>query len=281
MISATGAFLEAKKERELRLLDEQQQAEIDAAGLTEATAVESAQTQLDAAIEAGDEEAETELERRQEREQGIADELAAAIAAGDTIAAADLEHELARVQGIENELAASIAADQAETVAGLEETIAREEIIEEFDKQRAEVEKAAAMRAWKIQMANAVAGGAMAIINALQTPPFPVGLALAALAGVLAGAQIAAVVKARPFAEGGIVAPTPGGTLGRLAEAGQPEVVFPLDQLESFLGQRPDLEGGGAGDIRLVVNMDSKPILEQIFPATRNRTVLIDARAVT
>ena len=282
IISAIGAYSEAKKERELRLLDEQQQAEIDAAGLTEATAVESAQTQLDAAIEAGDEKAETELERRQEREQGIADELAAATAAGDTIAAADLAHELERIQGIENELAASIAADQAETVAELEEAVAREEIIEEFDKKRAEVEKAAAMRAWKIQMANAVAGGAMAVINGLMTQPFvPVGLAMGVLAGILAAVQIATVKQAKPFAEGGIVAPTPGGTLGRLAEAGQPEVVFPLDQLESFLGQRPGLEGGGAGDIRLVVNMDSKPILEQIFPATRNRTVLIDARAVT
>jgi hypothetical protein len=28
------------------------------------------------------------------------------------------------------------------------------------------------------------------------------------------------------------------------------------------------------------VKIDSKPILDQIFPATRNRTVLIDSRAV-
>jgi hypothetical protein len=30
--------------------------------------------------------------------------------------------------------------------------------------------------------------------------------------------------------------PSPGGTIAQVAEAGQPEVIFPLDKLESLLG---------------------------------------------
>jgi hypothetical protein len=34
------------------------------------------------------------------------------------------------------------------------------------------------------------------------------------------------------------------------------------------------------GNIHLTVQIDSKPILEKIFPATRNRQILISAGAV-
>jgi tape measure domain-containing protein len=81
------------------------------------------------------------------------------------------------------------------------------------------------------------------------------------------------------LATGGMVMPSPGGTLARLAEAGQPEVVFPLDKLERFIARGMGM-GGDSNMMRLQVNLDSKPILEKIFPATRNGTVLISARAV-
>jgi hypothetical protein len=80
-------------------------------------------------------------------------------------------------------------------------------------------------------------------------------------------------------ASGGIVMPSTGGTLTRVAEAGQPEVIFPLTELERFLSGG-STSGGDAGDIHLVVNLDSKPFLDKIFPATRNRTVLVSAGAV-
>jgi hypothetical protein len=91
-----------------------------------------------------------------------------------------------------------------------------------------------------------------------------------------------AAVKSTPIPTlglGGIVMPSTGGTLTRVAEAGQPEVVFPLTELERFLS------GGSAGstesgNINLVVNLDSKPFLDTVFPATKNRTVLISAGAV-
>ena len=38
--------------------------------------------------------------------------------------------------------------------------------------------------------------------------------------------------------------------------------------------------GADGGDIHLVVQLDSKPFLDKIFPATRNKTILISAGAV-
>jgi hypothetical protein len=96
---------------------------------------------------------------------------------------------------------------------------------------------------------------------------------LAGIIGTLGAAQGLAVAAKPlppvPLAEGGIVMPREGGTLAQIAEAGKPEAVIPLDRL-----------GEMGGDIHLVVNLDSKPFLDKIFPATRNRTILISAGAV-
>ena len=122
----------------------------------------------------------------------------------------------------------------------------------------------------------------MGILGALaMLPPRP---GLATFIGAVGAAQLAATL-ARPLpalADGGILPARPGGTAFIGGEGGQPEVVFPLDRLESFLSDR-GISGGGRGDespIQLTVMMDSKPILSKVFQATRNREVLIDARAV-
>ena len=49
------------------------------------------------------------------------------------------------------------------------------------------------------------------------------------------------------FADGGIVLPTPGGTLAIIGEAGQSEAVIPLDRLDAMMGR-------GAGNITINVN---------------------------
>lgn len=101
---------------------------------------------------------------------------------------------------------------------------------------------------------------------------------LAAIIGALGAAQ-AAVIASTPlpeipsFAEGGVVQPSPGGTLATVAEAGVAEAIIPLDRLDNMLSQ-------GGGTTHLVVNLDSRPLLDKIFDATRNGTVLIDAGAV-
>lgn len=156
------------------------------------------------------------------------------------------------------------------------------------EKQIAELEYKAAMNSWSLSLTKAIVAGAIATVNAFATQPFiPNGLAMGILAGIKSAAEVATVAANKPsppaLAQGGIVTPTPGGTIAQLAEAGQAEVVFPLDRLEEFLSQRPGsaYSGGMAGgQTRLVVNIDSKPILDQIFDATRNRTVIIDGGAV-
>ena len=121
-----------------------------------------------------------------------------------------------------------------------------------------------------------------------QDLPFWGALVTSALIGAAGIAQIAAV-NAQPLpsppqlAAGGIIPPRPGGTEVIAAEAGVPEAVIPLDRLDQVLAQftpnAPMSESGG--DIHLQVNLDSKVFLSTIFPATRNRTVLIDGGAVT
>lgn len=107
---------------------------------------------------------------------------------------------------------------------------------------------------------------------------------------VIMGGIQAGIVKAKQppaapsFAQGGIVMPQRGGMLANVADGGQPEVIFPLDQLERFLSRQNNVDFGGSegggGTINLVVKIDSKPILDKIFPATKNRTILISQGAV-
>jgi hypothetical protein len=72
--------------------------------------------------------------------------------------------------------------------------------------------------------------------------------------------------------------PRAGGTLANVAEAGVPEIVGPIDKVTNML--RASGAGVDSTPVHLVVNMDSRPFLDKIFDATRNRTVLISAGAV-
>ena len=120
-------------------------------------------------------------------------------------------------------------------------------------------------------------------------------MAFGIIAATLAGFQTAAILAQQPtvaptpmplLAKGGIIKPTPGGTPTIIGEAGIPEAVIPLDQIQTVISNvNPSSQYStpGAlddGDIYLTVKIDSKPILEKIFPATRNRQVLIDARSI-
>ncbi|MCB0448166.1 MAG: hypothetical protein KDD03_11790, partial [Gelidibacter sp.] len=69
----------------------------------------------------------------------------------------------------------------------------------EADKRKADMEYKQAKRAWQMQLTQAIANTAMAVLNGLQSTPFlPVGIAMGALAGVLGGIQIATIAKNKP-----------------------------------------------------------------------------------
>lgn len=85
----------------------------------------------------------------------------------------------------------------------------------------------------------------VAFMNALAVPPYPVGLALAAGVALTTASQVAQVMGVQ-LAEGGLVMPRPGGVQATIAEAGQPEVVIPLDRMGEF--------GLGGGGVTIIVN---------------------------
>jgi hypothetical protein len=97
--------------------------------------------------------------------------------------------------------------------------------------------------------------------------------------GAAAAWAAGAALKNVKLAEGGVVQPVAGGVQATIAEAGMAEAVIPLDRLDRMLAS---VGGGGSGGgmTKLIVNLDSKPLLDTIFDATKNRTVLIDSGAV-
>ena len=195
------------------------------------------------------------------------------------------------IERLQKQLDDAIEANDAEKAHELENEIRRltalEKLNTEYENEKAQLVYKAAKVQWELNMLTAAANGALAVLKGLAD----VGLVGGILAGIAAAASLVAVALAEPkappaLAEGGIALPRPGGQSVRVAEAGQPEIIAPLDRLGEILASFPTQsmagtgEGGEGGDIHLTVQMDSKPILQQIFPATRNREILIDARAV-
>jgi phage-related protein len=72
----------------------------------------------------------------------------------------------------------------------------------------------------------------------------------------------------RKMATGGVVMPTPGGMLARIAEAGKPEAVIPLDRLASM-----GYGGAGGATVNIVVNAgmgtNGAQVGEQIITAIK------------
>lgn len=80
----------------------------------------------------------------------------------------------------------------------------------------------------------------VAIAKAFSAFPPPFNVAAAGLVAAQMAQQAAAVAGVQ-LAEGGVVMPRAGGVQATIAEAGQPEVVIPLDRAQEF-----GLGGGGA-----------------------------------
>jgi hypothetical protein len=100
------------------------------------------------------------------------------------------------------------------------------------------------------------------------------GGSLVALGPQLAGIA-AAVITAKSalnvlnFADGGIVMPTPGGTIARIGEAGSREAVIPLDTAKGrkILGQ--NMNGSMDGMTVHIVLQDGTQLAKGIFRETR------------
>lgn len=201
-----------------------------------------------------------------------------------TLAARGLAEETT-IESLQRQLAAAKEEGDQELIAELNNAIARERIIQEFEEKKAAIAYKGALAQWRLDVLSGLGSAALAVLNGLLTKPFvPAGIIAGALAGVAGLAQVAAIKAAKPvpqLAAGGIAMPRAGGVDVNVAEAGVPEAILPLDRLEEVLARWPG--GSEITDerpVHLVVNMNSRPFLDTIFDATRNRTVIIDAGAV-
>ena len=210
-----------------------------------------------------------------------ADDAARAIAAEKDKARADdvRDRWISAWAGIAS-AAASLAASLADArIAELEREF---EAGDELETKKRKVIHDAAVAAKAFALVQVAIDTARAIIAMLAIGP--PGIPLAVVAGITGAIQAAAIAAQPipPLAQGGIALPSAGGQVVRVAEAGQAEAIIPLDRLNEFMTQWPGA-GGGSGEggmIHLQVQIDGRPILEKIFEATRNRTVLIDAGSV-
>jgi len=190
----------------LDALEDQLKAELEAAGLQEKTASELAEAELADARATS----EKEIALIQKR-------LDAAKEAGDEQAAILIQQQIdeanARATEIEEDKQAAV--DKAN-------------IEEEYEERRKQIQYEAAMVQWKLQMAQAVADAAMLALNGFLTKPFiPAGLIAGGVATAQGALQISAVTMAKPkLATGGIVLPQMGGRDVTLAENGYPEMAL-------------------------------------------------------
>jgi|GEM_PF-2885594 len=234
-------------------------------------------------------------------------EKTAALAANDAQLQATLERlgiaEDSTIESLQKRRQKAIEEGDTQLAAELADEIERERIKKEYEKKRNDIIKKytneanqaayeASMWQWGLSLIKGVADAALATLSVFANTPGDLitkGIA-AGIAAAIGAVQVAAIAASKPetppkLAKGGVVMPRSGGVPVTVAEAGVPEVVFPLDRLGEVLAAmpQPQMPDGlsSEGDIHLTVNLDSEPFLKKIFPATKNRLVLIDGGAVT
>jgi tape measure domain-containing protein len=197
------------------------------------------------------------------------------------------------LQTLEEKLA---EATSVEEKAELQKEIDKQKIIDKYAEQRRLAEEEAAKVKRKILHDQAVFEREITIANIKLAQAELKAKAMAAssvVKGVVTPSpldqlinlydQLIASISAVPLpalATGGIVMPTPGGTRAIIGEGNQPEVIFPLDQLDNLLSRYGNNTNGEGGMMNLQINMDSKTLYSGIFKATQNKTVLISSKAV-
>ena len=172
---------------------------------------------------------------------------------------------LAEMRDEEIDAAKEVADFNIAIFGGMADSLAT--IFNNLGEAKGESDRKQAERTKLLGIFEATINGIVAVTKVLDNP------LLAIATAIQAALQVAAIASTPlpALARGGIVTQP---TTALVGEGGQPEVIFPLDQLQDFLG---GTDGGGQ---HLTINFDSKPIYDGILPATRDRRVLVDLRAV-
>ena len=149
-----------------------------------------------------------------------------------------LENEFLREEAIINNAGISQAKKDAMLIALKEKFDGKQETLDnDMDAKRKQLQKKAAMREKKMQIASAIMGTAAAVVQALGAGPF-IGPILATLIGGLGAAQIATIASTPiPLATGGLAFGPVNAIVGDNPNAqNDPEVIAPLSKLKSMLG---------------------------------------------
>lgn len=155
------------------------------------------------------------------------------------------DYKLAALQGVEMGISAGFEARKSRLQAEMEAEMSQQNLTEA---QKLDIRKKYAKEQQRIDVSQAIAAGALAILNALQTKPFiPAGLIAAALAAIQTGTQVAAV-KAQKYAIGGRIQ----GGLQLHADTSRDNTLIYAKQNETVLTERHVSLLGGSGMMRRI-----------------------------
>ncbi len=128
------------------------------------------------------------------------------------------------------------------------------------------------MAEWKAKLVTHAANTAMALANAIRTPPVP-NFILGAITGSAMGVQGVALAAAKPTlqgASGGIILPRDGGVPVNTAENGRPELLLNDSpegsaMLEAFAQRIVDAMGAyRGGDQSITLNVDGREMAKVV-----------------
>ena len=147
----------------------------------------------------------------------------------------------------------------------------RLELEQQYQTQKAAIEKKARIRSLQFQLAQTIASGAESIVAALTIPP-PAGPILAGINGVIAAAQVALVVEQISFAQ----SLRRGGNLSRMAAGGT--ITGPSHENGGVKFQNGGFElEGNEAVINRISTLNYSGLLSQINESGGGRPILVSS----
>lgn len=131
---------------------------------------------------------------------------------------------------------------------------ALEKLEDEYTKKKNKAAREQAKTQKAMSLVNAIVGTAVAIVNALQMQPAPLGIAMAAIVGALGVAEIALIASQSipAAAEGSLIKGSNAGTIIRAGEGGRSELIVPFENEEVM-----DRVGGLGGSSIININIEN------------------------
>jgi len=184
------------------------------------------------------------------------------------------------VEKAQKELDTAITSGDAEVIADKQKLLKKAQIEQDYERKKAQVAYQGQSVIWGLTLAQAIAEGARAIVQATASAPWPFNIPAIAFATAITGIQLATIAASKPqkpaFQTGGIVIGPPGvDAVDAKLTAG--EIVMNKDQqarLMALLNGTAQLQApatqGGSGRLSLTINVDGQKLAEAIAPYYNN-----------